>query len=242
MGQIVAAGLRRQWGASTWLPRRSSPPLGRLVGVSPERRGTGPREVDVVIDFSGSTSARGDHLGARPSRSRSWSAPPGWAATSWSRSACGRRGERHVLIAANFLDRGRPRRAIRRGRRSLFERVEIVEFHHDGKIDAPSGTSIATAHAIAESRTRAGLGPGPTAPSASPSRTRAGRRGPEECGSTRSTAGARRAPGSHLRAGRGGSSIRHDSYAARSFVAGVALAVRRVRDRPGLTLGLDALV
>jgi len=36
--------------------------------------------------------------------------------------------------------------------------------------------------------------------------------------------------------------IRHDSYDRRSFMAGVVLAVRDVRGRPGLTVGLDSLL
>jgi len=37
-------------------------------------------------------------------------------------------------------------------------------------------------------------------------------------------------------------SIRHDSYDRTSFMPGVLLAVRSVGDRPGLTLGLDAIL
>ena len=36
--------------------------------------------------------------------------------------------------------------------------------------------------------------------------------------------------------------IRHDSYDRRSFMPGVLLAVRSVRDRPGLTIGIEALL
>jgi 4-hydroxy-tetrahydrodipicolinate reductase len=37
-------------------------------------------------------------------------------------------------------------------------------------------------------------------------------------------------------------SIRHDSYDRTSFMPGVLLAVRQVGARPGLTIGLDALL
>ena len=37
-------------------------------------------------------------------------------------------------------------------------------------------------------------------------------------------------------------SIRHDSYDRTSFMPGVVLAVKAVRDRPGLTVGLDPLL
>lgn len=36
--------------------------------------------------------------------------------------------------------------------------------------------------------------------------------------------------------------IRHDSYDRRSFMPGVLLAVRAVADRPGLTVGIEALL
>ena len=36
--------------------------------------------------------------------------------------------------------------------------------------------------------------------------------------------------------------IRHDSYDRSSFMPGVVLAVKRVAGRPGLTVGLDALL
>jgi 4-hydroxy-tetrahydrodipicolinate reductase len=36
--------------------------------------------------------------------------------------------------------------------------------------------------------------------------------------------------------------IRHDSTERTSFMPGVLLAVKAVSDRPGLTLGLDALL
>ena len=36
--------------------------------------------------------------------------------------------------------------------------------------------------------------------------------------------------------------IRHDSLIARSFMPGVLTAVKAVRSRPGLTVGLDALL
>jgi len=36
--------------------------------------------------------------------------------------------------------------------------------------------------------------------------------------------------------------IRHDSYDRVSFMPGVILAVKRVADRPGLTVGLDDLL
>jgi 4-hydroxy-tetrahydrodipicolinate reductase len=44
-----------------------------------------------------------------------------------------------------------------------FESAEIIELHHPGKVDAPSGTARRTAEIIAAGRAKAGLGPQPDA-------------------------------------------------------------------------------
>src|SRR5215475_4061004 len=45
----------------------------------------------------------------------------------------------------------------------FFDSAEIVELHHAGKVDAPSGTAARTAAMIAAARARAGVGHGPDA-------------------------------------------------------------------------------
>src|SRR6185437_6171801 len=39
-----------------------------------------------------------------------------------------------------------------------YESAEIIELHHPGKVDAPSGTAVRTAAVIAQARAEAGLG------------------------------------------------------------------------------------
>ncbi|MBP1781550.1 4-hydroxy-tetrahydrodipicolinate reductase [Micromonospora sp. HB375] len=122
-----------------------------------------------------------------------------------------------------------------------FESVEIVEQHHPRKLDAPSGTATHTARLIAAARADAGLGPVPDA-------TRdevAGARGADIDGVR---VHAVRATGlvahQEVLFGTTGETltIRHDSYDRVSFMPGVLLAVREVGRRPGLTVGLDALL
>lgn len=122
-----------------------------------------------------------------------------------------------------------------------FESVEIVEQHHPRKLDAPSGTATYTARLIAAARAEAGLGPVPDA-------TRgevAGARGADIDGVR---VHAVRATGlvahQEVLFGTTGETltIRHDSYDRASFMPGVLLAVREVGRRPGLTVGLDALL
>ncbi|MGO9855261.1 MAG: 4-hydroxy-tetrahydrodipicolinate reductase [Acidimicrobiales bacterium] len=124
------------------------------------------------------------------------------------------------------------------------EGVEVVELHHGAKRDAPSGTAMHTAAAIAEARRAAGSGP--LAPDPTTDFVLAGARGAEGPGGVH--VHSVRLPGlvahEEVIFGAPGQSlsIRHDSYDRRSFMPGVLLAVRSVADRPGLTVGLEALL
>jgi 4-hydroxy-tetrahydrodipicolinate reductase len=121
----------------------------------------------------------------------------------------------------------------------FFDSVEIVELHHPGKADAPSGTARRTAELVAQAR--AGMAAMPDATS-------------------QALEGARGAlvDGVHVHAVRmagmvahqevilGGQgetlTLRHDSYDRASFMPGVLLGVRRIASRPGLTVGLEHLL
>ncbi|MBO4163758.1 MULTISPECIES: 4-hydroxy-tetrahydrodipicolinate reductase [Micromonospora] len=122
-----------------------------------------------------------------------------------------------------------------------FESVEIIEQHHPRKLDAPSGTATHTARLVAQARAEAGLGPMPDATKDEVP----GARGADIDGVR---VHAVRATGllahQEVLFGTLGETltIRHDSYDRVSFMPGVLLAVRAVRQRPGLTVGLDALL
>ncbi|WP_433688535.1 4-hydroxy-tetrahydrodipicolinate reductase [Micromonospora carbonacea] len=122
-----------------------------------------------------------------------------------------------------------------------FESVEIIEQHHPRKLDAPSGTATHTARRIAQARAEAGLGPAPDATKDEVP----GARGADIDGVR---VHAVRATGlvahQEVLFGTAGETltIRHDSYDRASFMPGVLLAVRAVRTRPGLTIGLDPLL
>jgi 4-hydroxy-tetrahydrodipicolinate reductase len=123
-----------------------------------------------------------------------------------------------------------------------YESVEIIELHHPGKIDAPSGTARRTAELVAKARQEAGLDPsGPDATST----TLEGARGAHHAGIP---VHAIRLSGlvahQEVLFGTDGETltVRHDSLDRRSFMPGVLMAVRAVRDRPGLTVGIEDLL
>jgi len=142
-----------------------------------------------------------------------------------------------VFIAPNFaIGAVLMQRFAREAARHL-PAVEIVELHHDGKADAPSGTAAATAEAIAASRSEPWAGPS--------TESIAGVRGGEAAGIRIHSI---RLPGlvAHQEVIFGGQgqtlTIRHDSTDRTSFVPGVLMAIRWVPSHPGLTVGLESIL
>ena len=118
--------------------------------------------------------------------------------------------------------------------------VEIIEMHHEKKLDAPSGTALLTAQKIAAARTEAPK-PIPAEAVEKAVGARGGRVGDIPVHSIR-------LPGyvAHQEVIFGGLgqtlTIRHDSLDRRSFMPGVVLAVRKVRELDGLVIGLENLL
>lgn len=121
----------------------------------------------------------------------------------------------------------------------VFDRAELIEMHHEGKADAPSGTAIATARKMAEGRD----GPFQRAPTQH--ETVEGTRGAAVEGVTIHSV---RLPGlvAHQEVIFGGPgqtlTIRHDSTSRESFMPGVLLAIKDVVNREEFVLGLESLI
>ena len=123
----------------------------------------------------------------------------------------------------------------------FFESVEIIELHHPGKADAPSGTARRTAELVAAARREAGVAAAPDATT----QALPGARGADVDGiPVHSVRLAGLIAHQEVLLGGAGESltIRHDSYDRASFMPGVLLGVRAVGQRPGLTVGLEALL
>lgn len=146
-----------------------------------------------------------------------------------------------VLIAPNFsigavLTMHFAQKAAR-----FFESVEVIELHHPNKADAPSGTAARTAQLIAAARDKAGSAPQPDATTTALD----GARGADVDGVPVHSVRLRGllAHQEVLFGGVGETlTIRHDSLHHSSFMPGILLGVRRVMDRPGLTVGLENLL
>jgi 4-hydroxy-tetrahydrodipicolinate reductase len=146
-----------------------------------------------------------------------------------------------VVVAANFSVGAVLMMHFAEQAAAFYESVEIIELHHPGKADAPSGTALSTVRRIAAARADADL---PPVPDATVSEL-PGARGAEVDGI--------RVHGVRLRGlvahqevlfGAEGETltIRHDSLDRVSFMPGVLAAVRAVAGRPGLTVGIEPIL
>jgi 4-hydroxy-tetrahydrodipicolinate reductase len=144
-----------------------------------------------------------------------------------------------VLIAPNFAIGAVLSMHFAKQAARFFESAEVIELHHPQKADAPSGTAARTARLIAEARK--GLPPNPDATSTGLE----GARGADVDGiPVHSVRLAGLVAHQEVLFGTKGETltIRHDSLDRTSFVPGVLLAVRKVREHPGLTVGLEPLL
>ncbi len=120
-----------------------------------------------------------------------------------------------------------------------FDTAEIIELHHDAKVDAPSGTAVTTATRMAAASSQ--WAPDPTQHEVFP-----GVRGGVGPGGIHVHAVRMRGMVAHQEVilGAQGQSltIRQDSYDRDSFMPGVVLACKKIADHPGLTIGLDAFL
>jgi len=144
-----------------------------------------------------------------------------------------------VLIAPNFAIGAVLSMRFAAQAARFFESAEIVELHHPNKADAPSGTAARTARLVAEARK--GMPPNPD----STSTALPGARGADVDGiPVHAVRLAGLVAHQEVLFGTQGETltIRHDSIDRTSFVPGVLLAVRHIRERPGLTVGIEPLL
>jgi len=146
-----------------------------------------------------------------------------------------------VLVAPNFAVGAVLMMRFAEQAARFFESVEIVELHHPDKADAPSGTARRPAALVAAARRDAGLEPMPDATATALDGARGARVEGVPVHSVRA-----RGLVAHQEVILGTTgetlTIRHDSYDRESFMPGVLLGIREVGSRPGLTVGLDALL
>lgn len=154
--------------------------------------------------------------------------------TEWSKE----KPETGILIAPNFSIGAILMTRLASQAARFFESVEIVELHHPNKIDAPSGTAVHTAKAIAKARAAANM---PVQPDATDPKFLAARGVSVEGVQVHSVRLRGLVAHQEVIFGDIGETftIRHDSFDRVAYMPGVLAGVRGVFDHPGLTIGLD---
>jgi 4-hydroxy-tetrahydrodipicolinate reductase len=119
-----------------------------------------------------------------------------------------------------------------------FDTAEIIELHHDQKVDAPSGTAMLTAQRMAACSKEWGDEP-------TTSTVAEGARGGRVEGIAIHSVRLRGLIAhQEVLLGTTGQTltIRHDSFDRSSYMPGVLLAIRNVAETAGLTIGLERLL
>ncbi|HKH05172.1 MAG TPA: 4-hydroxy-tetrahydrodipicolinate reductase [Acidimicrobiales bacterium] len=206
--------------------------------VDPDPTAMADRGVDVVVDFTLADAAR---------------ANVAWCAANGLHAVVGTSGftqddfatirkqftASNCIVAPNFAIGAVLMMRFAEMAAPFFETAELIELHHDQKVDAPSGTAMNTAQRMAEAS-------GDWAPDPTTNTVVSGARGGKGPGGIPIHSVRLRGLVAHQEVlfGTTGQSlvIRHDSYDRSSFMPGVVLAVKQIGDRPGLTVGLDELL
>ncbi|MDO8964594.1 MAG: 4-hydroxy-tetrahydrodipicolinate reductase [Coriobacteriia bacterium] len=157
----------------------------------------------------------------------------------WGEIADGAEADACLFIAPNFAVGAVLMMKFAERAARYMPHVEVIELHHDRKLDAPSGTAMRTAALIAAARSEVPAAPGRE------TEISVGARGALVDDVTVHSV---RLPGmvAHQEVIFGGQgqtlSIRHDSIDRTSFMPGVVLAAREVGTRSGLVVGLEELM
>ncbi|MDA8026593.1 MAG: 4-hydroxy-tetrahydrodipicolinate reductase [Actinomycetota bacterium] len=147
--------------------------------------------------------------------------------------------EANCLIAPNFAIGAILMMKFSEMAARFFESAEVIELHHNRKVDAPSGTALATAERITGAK-GVHFDPDPT------KKELDGARGHKYQGGVNihSLRIAGMVAHQEVIFGTTGQTLtlRHDSYDRTSFMPGVILAVKGIFDLDGLVVGLDSIV
>jgi 4-hydroxy-tetrahydrodipicolinate reductase len=232
VGRVMMTGLGQYPDISITGGFGSTHPLEELARLSPDG--------DVLVDFTTATAApeilcAAARAGLHVVSGTSGLSPDAIDTVENALRENGRGG----VWAANFAIGGALMMHFARVAARFMDAAEVIELHHDKKVDAPSGTAVQTARDIRAAR-------GSDLPDPEVERwTLEGARGAMDGGVRIHSV---RLPGLNAHQevlfGSLGQTltIRHDALGRDAYLPGVALAVREVSKHVGLVRGLDTLM
>jgi 4-hydroxy-tetrahydrodipicolinate reductase len=224
MIRVAVAGAAGRMGETTCRAVEGAEDM-QLVGRADPLLAIGLEEVlgdaEVVVDFTRPETALENALSCLQAGVHAVVGTTGFDLQTLSEAAEAQRGEgANVLVAPNFAIGAVLMMRFAAEASKHMQKAEIIELHHDGKLDAPSGTAALTAELMAEA---SGREPPPIHSVRLPGLVAHQEVLLGDLGQTLS--------------------IRHDSISRESFMPGVLLAVRRVGELPEpLTVGLESVL
>jgi 4-hydroxy-tetrahydrodipicolinate reductase len=232
VGRVMMSGLAQYPGVDVVGGFGSANARAELERLAPD--------ADVLVDFTSAAAAPDLLCAAARAGLHVVSGTSGLSANDLDTvDATLRDNTRGGLWAANFAIGGALMMFFARVAARFMDAAEVIELHHDKKVDAPSGTAVQTARDIRSAR-------GSDLPDPQVERlTLPGSRGAVDGGVRIHSV---RLPGFNAHQevlfGSPGQvlSIRHDALGREAYLPGVALAVREVPNRVGLVRGLDTLM
>jgi 4-hydroxy-tetrahydrodipicolinate reductase len=232
VGRVMMTGLAQQPDIEVVGGFGSTNAVGELAALA--------ANAEVLVDFTTGSAAHEILIGAARAGLHVVSGTSGLPAQTLEElDAALRQAQRGGLWAANFAIGGALMMHFARVAARFMDAAEVIELHHDKKVDAPSGTAVQTARDIRAAHGR-------DLPDPQVERwTLEGSRGAVEGGVRIHSV---RLPGFNAHQevlfGSLGQilSIRHDALGREAYLPGVALAVREVPKQVGLVRGLDTLM
>jgi 4-hydroxy-tetrahydrodipicolinate reductase len=232
VGHVMMDGLAQQPDITVVGGFGSENAQAQLAALAPQ--------ADVLVDFTTGQAAPSILLDAIASGLHVVSGTSGLPAQALDEvDAALSKARRGGLWAANFAIGGALMMHFARVAARFMDAAEVIELHHDKKVDAPSGTAVQTARDIRAAR-------GTNLPDPEVERwTLEGARGAVDGGVRIHSV---RLPGFNAHQevlfGSLGQilTIRHDALGREAYLPGVALAIREVPNRVGLVRGLDTLM
>jgi len=195
-------------------------------------------EADVAIDFTHIDAARENLRYLAENGIHAVIGTTGFSAEDYD-EAEGLFTKSNCLIAPNFAIGAVLMMRFAEIAAPFFESAEIIELHHDMKVDAPSGTAVMTAQRMAAASNA--WSPDPTEQQILP-----GARGGKGPAGIPVHSVRLRGLVAHQEVLLGTTgqtlTIRHDTTDRSSFMPGVLMAVKAIGKSPGVTIGLDKLL
>ncbi len=209
------------------------------VAVSEHLHAFADSACDVVVDFTVADAARNTLPWLGMHGIHAVVGTTGFTATDFElfESTFGGDIGPNCLIAPNFAISAVLMMRFAEMAAPFFDTAEIIELHHDRKIDAPSGTAVMTAERMASARATS-FAPDPTTDV-----VYEGARGGDGPEGIRVHSVRMRGMVAHQDVILGAQgqtlTIRQDSYDRDSFMPGVVLGCKKIATTPGLSRSLD---